>query len=243
MREPEPRGGEESGGSRARPARRARWTTALLLGLLAFAITVQLGQDEDDTYQNLRSAELVELLKTLDATNGRLTGQIADLTATRDELSTSTDASETARTEAQRRLDDLSILAGAVGAVGPGVRLTITDEQGGVGASLLLDLVQELRDAGAEAIVVNGHARVVAQTWFADDADSNVLVSGQSVEAPYVVEAIGDPATLEPAMGFRGGIADRVAARGGSLTVERVDEITITALVDAAAPEYAQGDL
>ena len=217
--------------------------TAALLALLAFTVTVQLGQDEADGYQNLRSVELVELLKTLDATNGRLSDQIEDLTATRDDLRTSTDASETAQKEAQRRLDDLSILAGTVGATGPGVRLTVADPDGTIGASLLLDTVQELRDAGAEAIVINGFARVVARTWFADDDESGgVLVSGKAVEGPYVIEAIGDPATMAPAIDFRGGIADRVESRGGTLSVERVDVITITALADVVTPEYARGD-
>ena len=231
---------QESGPVERRRSRQL--LTAVLLGLLAFTVTVQLGQDETDGYQNLRSVELVELLKTLDATNGRLSDQIEDLTATRDDLRTSTDASETAQKEAQRRLDDLSILAGTVGATGPGVRLTIADPDGTIGASLLLDTVQELRDAGAEAIVINGFARVVAQTWFADDADSGgVLVSGKQIEGPYVIEAIGDPATMAPAIDFRGGIADRVESRGGTLSVERVESITITALADVVTPEYARG--
>ncbi|WP_229053858.1 DUF881 domain-containing protein [Aeromicrobium sp. Leaf350] len=224
-----------------RPSRQI--LSAVLLALLAFTVTVQLGQDEADSYQNLRSVELVELLKTLDATNGRLTEQIEDLTATRDDLRSSTNATETAQKEAQRRLDDLSILAGTVGATGPGVRLTITDPTGTIGASLLLDAVQELRDAGAEAIVINGHARVVAQTWFADgDESGQVLVSGKQVEAPYVIEAIGDPATLAPAIDFRGGISDRVESRGGTLSVERLDVVTITALAEAVSPEYARND-
>jgi uncharacterized protein YlxW (UPF0749 family) len=238
---PEP----ESAPAPARPARRRsrQLATGALLALLAFTVTVQLNQDEADSYQNLRSVELVELLKTLDATNGRLTEQIDDLTATRDDLRSSTDASETAQNEAQRRLDDLAILAGTVGATGPGVRLTLTDPTGTVGASVLLDTVQELRDAGAEAIAINGHARIVAQTWFADDVQSGgVLVSGQRVEAPYVIEAIGDPATMAPAIDFRGGVADRVESRGGTLSVERLDSITITALADVVTPEYARGD-
>ena len=105
------------------------------------------------------------------------------------------------------------------------MRLTVTDPARRIGASLLLDTIQELRDAGAEAIVING-----------------VLVSGTLVEPPYVIEAIGDPATMESAMGFRGGVADRVASRSGTLTVEQVATITITALAEPLAPEYARND-
>lgn len=237
---PETTGPETTGG----PTRRARprhLVAGVLLAVLAFAVTVQVRQDEADSYAALRGVELVELLKSLDAANGRLSDQIADLTAVRDELESSTTASETAQQEAQRRLDQLSILAGTVGATGPGVRLTLADPDDALGASTLLDTVQELRDAGAEVIAVNGVARVVAQTWFADD-DDGVLIAGRRVEAPYVIEVIGDPDTLSAAVDFRGGISDRVANLGGTLGVERVDTITITALVDATTPEYARAD-
>ena len=47
---------------------------------------------------------------------------------------------------------------------------------------------------------------------------------------------------MAPAIDFRGGIADRVESRGGTLSVERVDVITISALADVVTPEYARGD-
>ena len=45
--------------------------------------------------------------------------------------------------------------------------LTINDPDNKVTAALLLDALQELRDAGAEAVQI-GDVRVVADTWFAD---------------------------------------------------------------------------
>lgn len=217
----------------------SRIAVAVLLATLAFAMTAQIGQGESDDYATARGAELVELLKGLDAANQRLSTQISDLTATRDDLLTSTRRSEEAQEQARDRAEQLRILAGTSGATGPGIELTIEDPDRAIDAATLLDAIEELRDAGAEAIVVNGTARVVAQTYFLDDGDA-VRVAGREVARPFVIEAIGDPATLASAVRFRGGLTDRVENRGGTATVEQRDRVTITALADVKSPEYAR---
>lgn len=58
-----------------------------------------------------------------------------------------------------------------------------------------VDVVQELRDAGAEAVAVNG-LRVGARSSFATE-DDRVLLDGRPLKEPYRIEAIGSPETLE----------------------------------------------
>lgn len=215
------------------------WVIAALLAALTFAITIQIASGTDEDYGDFRKGELVELLKSLDSANDRVTAQIDELTATRNELLTSTELSEKAERQARERAEELAILAGTVGATGPGIKLTITDPQGEIDASGLLDAVEELRDAGAEAIAINGTARVVAQTYFLDDGQS-IRVDGREIKPPFVIEAIGNPNTLAEAVRFRGGLMDKVQSRGGTLTIETSDTITITALADVKPPEYSQ---
>lgn len=212
---------------------------AILLGGLAFAITLQIKQSDTTDYSGVRGDELVELLKSLDSANERLDTQIDDLTSTRNDLLSSSKRSEEAERQAKERADQLGILAGTSGATGPGVRLLITDPDRAIDAPQLLDAVQELRDAGAEAIVINGVARVVAQTYFLDD-DDTIRIGGLEVKRPFTIEAIGDPATLAEAANIRGGLVDRISNRGGTATVLKVDKITITALADVKSPEYAR---
>ncbi|MDR7086877.1 uncharacterized protein YlxW (UPF0749 family) [Aeromicrobium panaciterrae] len=212
---------------------------AILLGGLAFAITLQIKQSDTTDYSGVRGDELVELLKSLDSANERLDTQINDLTATRNDLLSSTKRSEEAERQAKERADQLGILAGTSGATGPGVRLLITDPDRAIDAPQLLDAVQELRDAGAEAIVINGVARVVAQTYFLDD-DDTIRIGGLEVKRPFTIEAIGDPATMAEAANIRGGLVDRISNRGGTATVLKVEKITITALADVKSPEYAR---
>lgn len=212
----------------------------LLVGGLAFAVTLQLRQSETDDYAGVRGDELVALLKSLDSANGRLGTQIEELTATRNDLLNSTTLSEDARKQAKLRAEQLAILAGTSGATGPGIQLQIVDTDREISASILIDAVAELRDAGAEAVVINGVARIVAQSYFLDDEDSGVRVDGREIKRPFVIEAIGDSATLAEAVRFRGGLVDRVAQRGGTAVVTEKARITISALADVETPEYAR---
>jgi uncharacterized protein YlxW (UPF0749 family) len=212
---------------------------AVLIGGLAFAITAQVGQDDTTDYTAVRGVELVELLKSIDAANERLGTQIDDLTRERDDLLSSSRRSEDAEAQARKRSEQLGILAGSAGATGPGVAVTIEDPDESVSASQLLDAVQELRDAGAEAIAINGTARVVAQTYFLDE-EGAVRVGSVDVKRPFLIEAIGDPDTMAEAVRFRGGLIDRVENVGGKAIVEKRDKVTITALADVKGPEYAR---
>lgn len=238
---PEPESGGTTPGS-THGRRVSQLLVAALVGGLAFAVTVQVRQDDATDFASLRGVELVELLKSVDVANERLAAQIDDLSATRDRLLRSRGDSGEAEEVARRRAEELAVLAGSIGATGPGVRLTLSDTGGVIDAGLVLDVLQELREAGAEAIVVNETARVVAQTYVLDDADG-LRIGGRQVTSPYVLDVIGDPGTLEEAASFRGGIVDILRARGIEVSVERRDTITITALADVRTPEYARPDV
>jgi uncharacterized protein YlxW (UPF0749 family) len=236
--------GERSRRAARRPPRRrgSQLLVAALVAVLAFAVTVQVRQDDTTDYGSLRGVELIELLKSVDVANERLASQIDDLTATRDRRRAARGDTGEAEDVARQRAEQLAVLAGSVGATGPGVRLTIDDPSGVVDAGLVLDVLQELREAGAEAIVVDDTARVVAQTYVLDDADG-LRIGGRQVSSPYVIDVIGDPATLEEAVTFRGGVVDLLQARGAKAAVARRETITITALADVRTPEYARPDV
>ncbi|MGH3423465.1 MAG: DUF881 domain-containing protein [Nocardioidaceae bacterium] len=223
----------------ARPSR-AQLVVGVLVGALGFGAVVQVrSNDADDNYAGARRGDLVQLLDSLSAASDRLDQQLGDLTATRNKLRSNSQRNEIAEQEAKRDADNLAILAGTVPAKGPGVVITIQDKGKAVTASTLLNAIEELRDAGAEAMQINGVARVVAQTPFVD-TDRGVRVGGRELTRPFVIEAIGSSATLRQAVLFRGGLIDQVENLGGELTAEERDEVEVTALAEPRDPEYAQ---
>ncbi len=121
------------------------------------------------------------------------------------------------------------MLAGTVPARGPGLLLTITDPDGRITADVLLDALEELRAAGAEAVQLEGpvdlsvdgaeasvgdSVRVVASTALVDGGDGGVVVDGRALCPPYRFVVVGDPATLASALAHpRRGRRQRRAAR------------------------------
>jgi uncharacterized protein YlxW (UPF0749 family) len=107
-----------------------------------------------------------------------------------------------------------------------------------VTSTLLLDALQELRDAGAEAVQI-GDVRVVVSTYFTDTPDG-IEVSGRRVRSPYVIRAIGGSATMASAMDIPGGVNESVRRLGAVSTVDQRDKVSITALHTLEEPQYAR---
>ena len=218
-------------------ATRANLVVGLLAISLGFAIAAQVRQTDLEGLADLREDELVRILDNVTQENSRLSGEIRDLEQTRSQLAAGA-TSEEARAAAQARLDSIQVLSGTVAATGPGVVVRITDPERRVTAALLLDTLQELRDAGAETVEING-VRVVSSTYFTD-TDGGVTVSGQPIEPPYVISAIGDPPTMASAMDIPGGVRESVRRLNAEADVSQRDSLDITSLHTPSAPEYAQ---
>lgn len=219
-------------------ATRSQVLAGLLCGLLGFALVVQVTQNSEADLGSLRQSDLVRLLDDASERSDRLAAEEAELAATRDELLSGSNARQAAQEAAQKQVAALGVLAGTAPATGPGIRLTISDPDGALRSSVLLNAVQELRDSGAEAIQVND-VRVTATTFFTDSTDG-IQVGGQRVHSPYVVLVIGEPRTLSTAMAIPGGVVRSIESAGGRATVEERDEVLVDALRRLAPPEYAR---
>jgi uncharacterized protein YlxW (UPF0749 family) len=219
---------------------RGQIVAAVLLAALGFAAVVQVRLTRsDDDLNGQRRDDLIELLDSLSAASDRARTQIAELEQTRSELQSSSQRRKAAIEEGTQRLEVLQILAGAVPAVGPGVTVTITDPENAVTAAALLNGIEELRDAGAEAIEVNDVLRVVASTSFTDD-DGVVNADGIALRPPYVIDAIGSSHTLGEAVVFPGGLSDEIEQLGGSVEVRQADRVEVGSLHTVDEPQYSQ---
>jgi uncharacterized protein YlxW (UPF0749 family) len=221
---------------------RGQILAAVILFIVGAASVVQFRINAtDDTYASARREDLVQLLDGLGAESRRLEGEIAQLEQTRSSLRSGADTQRVARAEAERHLTELSILAGTAPAEGQGIRMRIADPNSAVDPGVLLDAVEEMRDAGAEVIEVNNTIRVVASTWFGSDA-RGLVIDGKPVSRPITLEVIGDPHSLEEAAQFRGGIVSEITGPkiGGQVQVEQEDRVVIESLHESRENLYAR---
>ena len=151
---------------------------------------------------------------------------------------------------AQERADTLGILAGTERATGPGIRLHIEDGDGQVDAAVLLDTIQELRDAGAEAMQIMDQ-RVIS-TSAVRCVGNTLILQGRVYSPPFTITAVGDPVKLKAALE-----AAYSAARDGLLTpatppgnmgiyageAAAVLEETSTPVLVKIAPDLADADI
>ncbi|WP_434100517.1 DUF881 domain-containing protein [Streptomyces werraensis] len=219
---------------------RAQLIVALLLFGLGFGLAVQVAStsDTDSALRGARQEDLVRILDELDDRTERLEDEKQGLEKQREELENSSDQAEEARRQTIEKERQLGVLAGTVAAQGPGIEMTIEDTKGTVESDMLLDAVQELRAAGAEAIQVNG-VRVVAGTYLSD-VDGGVSVDGNKIKSPYRFKVIGKPQDLEPALNIPGGVVQTLEKEQATVTVERSDKIVVDALRAPKRPDYAR---
>lgn len=229
--------------ARGRRPSRAGALIGLLVGLLGFALVAQVKAQSDSALPAARQEDLVRILDDLTAREDRLRREIGELEQTRARITSGTAGDDAALAEARRRALDLGVLAGTVPAQGPGIVLTVGERDKRVSADVLLDAVQELRGAGAEAMQISGAqgsaVRVGASSYLVDAGDG-IEVDGQRLTSPYTLVAIGEPATLATALNIPGGVVDNVQQAGATVLVEERREVSVNALRRLREPEYAR---
>ena len=223
----------------ARPrATKANALAALLAILLGFAVATQVRQNQSQGLETLRQEDLVNILDSATLQSQRLDQQARELQITRDQLVSGSTSGAAAVEAAQERIDSLAILAGTAGAKGPGIQMTIADPGAKMTPPVLLDAIEELRDAGAEAIQGN-NVRIVASSHFSQGA-SGIAIVGKNVTQPYTISAIGDPTTMSSAMQIPGGLAENVRQLGATINIALEKELTVGALHTLTEPRYAR---
>ncbi len=216
----------------------AQITVGILCVALGFAVALQLRSTRGAVaLDTASSTDLVGILDGLSQRSDQLSAEAQRLELERAALVGGAGQQAAALSLAKERLQTLGILAGTIPAQGPGVVLTIADPRGGVDATTMIEIVTELRDAGAEAIQVND-LRVVADTYFLDEA-GGVSGDGRLLSPPYEVRAIGDPATLASALSIPGGVLQSLARVDAVGTVAQRSQVTVDALKPLPAPQYA----
>ncbi len=114
-----------------------------------------------------------------------------------------------------RDVQNLRLANGDVEALGPGVTVVA---DGDLTVFELQDLVNELRNASAEAIAVNG-VRIVTRSAIVVDQVGRITVDRQPLQHPFRLEAIGEPDTLLHALQRKGGLIALLETRNSGLQI------------------------
>lgn len=206
---------------------------ALVLGLL---VVVQLrSQAGPSRLAALSPQDLTVLVGSLNTRNDQLRREVSTLER---ELATLTDnqaRGEVSVDEISADLARVRAYAGLDPVGGPGVTIAIDGPIDGAGVE---DLINELRNAGAEAIAA-GDVRVVTGLVVTGAAGQAVL-DGQLLGDSFTLEVIGAPDKLTGSLTRSGGVIAQLAATQPDVvvTVTPVDRLELPATTRDLVPAH-----
>lgn len=216
---------------------------AITLGIMCFILTIAISV-QLKTVRNSNSVisssfiadelrdEVLKWKEKYDNAYSELAESEKELIAVRQEAT----KDNTTANAKQEQIKENNMLLGTVAVQGPGLQITLEDNN--VAAASVIDpsellvhyddvlqVVNALNNAGAEAISVNGQ-RVITIT--AITCEGNVIkVNGEKISSPFTIKAIGSQGSLYGALTMAGGYLDILQSYGVIVKTQQLDNIMV----------------
>jgi uncharacterized protein YlxW (UPF0749 family) len=189
-----------------------------------------------ENYENSLVTERVEdLTRKLNTVTEERDVLAKEVLSLRDKLNNVRENDE-AMADLQEELQNANMAAGLIPVEGPGVILTLDDSKRSlqpgenpnnllVHEKDILNLVNEFKTSGAEAVSVNDQ-RITALSEIRC-AGTTILVNWNKIGPPFVIKAIGDPDMLESGLSIRGGRLEMLKALGIQISIKKSENVEI----------------
>ncbi len=139
----------------------------------------------------------------------------------------------------EKELNEAKMYLGTTNVVGEGIIIELSDTTAKEIESYdLINLVNELKLAGAEAISINDN-RVIATTDIVDISSKYIMMNGKRISGPYIIKAIGDKKYLESGITLKNGYVDEIKANGKNINYSIQDNVTINAYNGKIEMQYS----
>lgn len=220
---------------------RSRWPITAVTLILGVLVVAQLrSQAANPGLAALSAQELTLVIANVNTRNEQLRAEVAALEREVATLTETRDRGESAVGQLRADLAVLEAWAGLTAVVGPGVAIRISGEIDGAAVE---DLLNELRNAGAEAIAVDG-VRVVPGT-VVYGLRGALSVENTILGGSFEVRAIGSPQILTGTLTRGGGVIAQIGATDPDvlISVTPLDVVEIPATERDLVPANGQPSL
>jgi uncharacterized protein YlxW (UPF0749 family) len=206
---------------------RNQLSIAAVMAVLGLLLVVQLrSQSLGSGLEELSAQELTQLVANLNTRNDQLRVEIATTESELADLQNAQARGESSVDQVRLDLGRVRAWSGLDAVTGSGIRVSVAGPISGAGVE---DLLNELRNAGTEALAV-ADVRVVPGTVVAGDAGA-LSVENTALGDTFEIAALGNSATLTGSLTRAGGIVAQLAATypDAQITVLPVDRVDIPA--------------
>jgi uncharacterized protein YlxW (UPF0749 family) len=183
------------------------------------------------SFQNKRTEELMADLIKLQNENKELRNRLQELKEENLKYERYKTGSDQTAELLRNAVEKARIFAGLTDVKGKGLIVTLdNNEFATVHDEDILDVINELRAAGAQAISVN-EERIVAMSEVRQ-VGKYIMINGKQMEAPFVIKAISDPNELERSLTIIDGVVEKLRDWQLKVTLKKSDEIIIPKVRD-----------
>ena len=226
-------------------------TISIIIGIMCFILMLVIFvQFRTISYTDINALETMqetELRKELTAIKTKYTEAYEKLQETNNmiiEYQETITTDKEASVLLEEELEKSRNLVGKNPVLGEGIVVTLADVEvgkyGKIYASDLIELINELKAAGAEAISINNH-RIINFSHIVDLSAGFISVNGERIVSPYIVKAIGDITYLESGLSQKQyGYIDTKVNEGKNVTLEKGENIFINAYGGTLGFKYAK---
>ena len=213
---------------------------ALILTAIMFTQFKTVEQTDITAIETMRETELRTELADWKTKYEELEEKLNETESKISEYQAEVSNSEESSNVLDKELAETNMYLGYTKLQGEGIEITLSDnEYKTIDRWDLLQLVNELKLAGAEAISINNE-RIVSTTEIATVGVQFILINGNRIPAPFTVKAIGDKKYLESAIIIKGGYIDEMKVNEKTVNYTVKDLIEIPAYSGKINFEYAE---
>lgn len=220
-------------------------TLAISIGCVAFILTMiiftqfKTVEETDITaIETMRETELREEIASWKTKYDEVDAKLKETENIISEYNQELNNSENSSKILEEEVKEAEKKLGYTDVKGEGIIVTISDGEKNIEYYDILNLINELNAAGAEAISVNDE-RIVSTTDIKQVELRIILVNTRKISGPYTIKAIGDKKAMEAALVIKGGYVDRLKiVDGKGIEIKQEDNIVVPAYTKDQKVEY-----
>ena len=200
---------------------------SLLLACVMFMQFKVVNETDISEIESMREDELEEAISEWKEKYEETNSKLEDTQNKINEYKEKSESNEETAKLVEKELEEANLILGKTDVTGDGIQVVLTDNsENEYIARDLLNIINELRAAGAEAISINGE-RIINLTDIVDISNRYILVNSNKISSPYTILAIGDENYLKSALNVKNGYVDTKQKEGYNISVESKSNIKI----------------
>jgi len=229
--------------------KKGKFTITITIGVMCFILTMLIfvqvrtvSQTNISELEIMRESELKTEITSLKTKYEEVVAKIEETNEKILEYEETAIEGKEASELLKKELKETEDLLGKNSVTGEGIIIKMSNTAKAViNSNDLLELVNMLKNAGAEAISIN-EQRIVYDSYIANINGTNyITINGERVVAPYTIKAIGNTTYLESSVAQKNyGFIDTQISEGKQVTLERGTSIIIPAYNRSLDFEYVK---